>query len=443
MKKTCNICIDIKKTNEIIACNICDYECCKKCMKQYISNLSKAQINCMNDKCRVLFTRKTLINLMGISYITKEYKNIVNKVYIDKQISLLSTFQEIAKNELELEKQQKELLELEQIINDKKFNISLLKSNLSILLSNNKITKTNFIRPCSDGNCKGFLNSNYKCELCDKITCKDCFDIIISENHECNPDFKATANILKKDTKCCPSCGNGIYKIDGCDQMWCSLCNTAFSWKTGIIETGRIHNPHYYDFLRRQGNGNIPREEDVIERFNNNQCRRINDNILRVCRRIYRENLNLAIRNIAKYIMDCIRYYNHILHITQEIMRNITSFDEKIKRSNIDYLKNIINKENYHKKIIYYENKKEIYQEKHMIIETLSNTINDIFITYYDNNIASLNFNDINKIKCETINFDKIFTDFIKYCINEDDNMSRLYNSKSRLMLNNYPVFIL
>lgn len=44
-----------------------------------------------------------------------------------------------------------------------------------------------------------------------------------------------------------------------CDQMFCVECHTAFSWVTGNIVTGVIHNPHYYEFLRKQGNGVAPR----------------------------------------------------------------------------------------------------------------------------------------------------------------------------------------
>ena len=47
-----------------------------------------------------------------------------------------------------------------------------------------------------------------------------------------------------------------------CDQMWCPDCQTAFSWNRGTIETGIVHNPHYYEFQRR--NGTVPRNPGDI-----------------------------------------------------------------------------------------------------------------------------------------------------------------------------------
>jgi len=75
--------------------------------------------------------------------------------------------------------------------------------------------------------------------------------------HTCNTDDLATAKLLDSDTKQCPKCATGIFKIEGCDQMWCTQCHTAFSWIFGNIDLKSIHNPHFYEWQRR--NGPVPR----------------------------------------------------------------------------------------------------------------------------------------------------------------------------------------
>jgi hypothetical protein len=81
-----------------------------------------------------------------------------------------------------------------------------------------------------------------------------------ADDHKCDTNTVETIKALKKDTKPCPKCDARIFKIDGCDQMWCTQCHTAFSWRTGAIET-RIHNPHYFQWLR-ENKGRVPRNPE-------------------------------------------------------------------------------------------------------------------------------------------------------------------------------------
>jgi hypothetical protein len=48
--------------------------------------------------------------------------------------------------------------------------------------------------------------------------------------------------------------------VRNCDFMWCIMCQTSFSWKTGLeIISNNIHNPEYYRYIREKNGGNIPR----------------------------------------------------------------------------------------------------------------------------------------------------------------------------------------
>ena len=121
--------------------------------------------------------------------------------------------------------------------------------------------KRQFVRACPANGCSGFLSTAWKCGLCDIWACPDCHEVKGLDRdapHTCDPANIATAQLLAKDSRNCPNCASMIFKIDGCDQMWCTQCHTAFSWNTGRVEVHRVHNPHYYEWMRV--NGTLPRE---------------------------------------------------------------------------------------------------------------------------------------------------------------------------------------
>jgi len=102
---------------------------------------------------------------------------------------------------------------------------------------------------CPMSECRGFLSESFSCGLCSHSFCKSCHEKK-EDGHECKPDQIETVKELEKSTKPCPKCYVRIYKTDGCDQMFCTQCRTPFSWKSGLVEEGVIHNPHYFEMMR-------------------------------------------------------------------------------------------------------------------------------------------------------------------------------------------------
>lgn len=126
-----------------------------------------------------------------------------------------------------------------------------------------KEEKKKFIRRCMKAGCQGFLSTAWKCGLCENYSCGKCFTVkgpAHDTPHECAKDDLATADMIRQDSKPCPSCGEYIEKTVGCSMMFCITCKTPWDWNTGkIVTKGVIHNPHYYEWLKRTGGGEAPR----------------------------------------------------------------------------------------------------------------------------------------------------------------------------------------
>jgi hypothetical protein len=294
----CSVCAEkITKKRFLIECPFCeDGSICVECASKYIVSTEPGSIEPGSRGCIVC---KKMWDLEYIEYmfgagITEEFVNLNKMKLLEREKSMLIMTQPLADYErfktttLEqntfLQDMRRSLLDrIKEVESEMHINISKIRTAKPA-----DIGKNDYILACpspieeiSGGHaapghpwpggqgCKGFINSKtWSCSLCGIKVCEKCHQIInnVSETtsaprpkskpgtpgpHRCKPDDVASVKIIMNDTKPCPTCATRIHKLEGCVQMFCTNCMTAFDWKTLKIITGVIHNPHYYDFVRR------------------------------------------------------------------------------------------------------------------------------------------------------------------------------------------------
>lgn len=278
-------------------------------------------------------------------------------------------------------------------LKDKRRNLLIeLRNGGDVVVPDKNYTR-NFIRSCPDGNCRGYLSTQWKCGLCNKHTCSKCITIKNDENHECNNDDVETAKLLKDNTKPCPKCSTGIFKIDGCDQMWCTQCHTAFSWKSGQIQT-RVHNPHYYQWLRENNsNNNIQPDGNVYvcgQALTNTTYSRVNMLLSSLSKILHNYNIekdgttvtiikkNTEILNELDRIFAC--YVLTTIHIQEILVPRFRTDDiNNNLELRVKYLQNEIDEDMFKTKVQrsnkLHEKKKEIYDVLILVVTALTEIV--------------------------------------------------------------------
>lgn len=313
---SCVICAENlnKTTRKPVLCSYCNETVCLDCSKRFL--MMKDDPVCM--MCQHPWSREFVDSVFPKMFRESQYKNKREDVLFEREMSILPATQPLARAELlrrkivsqceKLREERKALMEkLAQLNSDistaeecqwrlrnavsgmhpvslqamdefEQNTTSSTRGRYYALLYNisantdttssggsSSSERRQFIKKCPVGDCNGYLSTQYKCGMCGIKVCPDCLEIKEDtglEAHVCNPDNIASAKLIASECKVCPNskCAALVFKIDGCDQMWCTQCQTTFSWRTGKVETGRIHNPHYYEWQRRMNNGFVPRE---------------------------------------------------------------------------------------------------------------------------------------------------------------------------------------
>lgn len=346
----CPICIDKynASTRKIVQCGFCNFSCCSQCTKKYLLDTSE-NAHCMN--CRKFWDRKCCMEKLGITFLEKQYKTKTEELLFEKEKAMLPATQVYVEREIQAEVLEKEIQGLHdtirQIIETIK-QLGLKKNELLDIKGASQIERRQFVKPCKNGDCKGFLSTQWKCGICGKYTCNQCLELKDEDEHKCLQENLQSAKLINQETKNCPTCGVNIFKTEGCDQMFCTQCHTAFSWKTGRKEMGNIHNPHYFEWLRTSRNGVVPRNPGDI------QCGREIDNIFTAT---LKEHFERLFHRSSLSVLFFLNFSRHIIHINRvEIPRfTVDQYHDNILLRK-QYMRNMISEEVF-KKLIQIKNK--------------------------------------------------------------------------------------
>jgi hypothetical protein len=271
----CGICLE--KYTSIIrkkcVCKYCKADSCSKCIEQYLLGRHE-DAHCLH--CRVNYNDASLNEICTKTYLQHTYFKHRQEVLINRERANLPGLQDVAMDERKkrdnddkiveikkdmallqiqrndilteynklytdyytklaakestvvIRKQLDELLAqsdtIRKQIMDKQDDINRIRWPLAYGLVDNDNKKTEeekkkFIRRCTRDGCQGFLSTAWKCGICEYYSCSKCFVTKSKKHddpHECKKEDIETADMIKKDSKPCPNCGEFIMKTSGC-----------------------------------------------------------------------------------------------------------------------------------------------------------------------------------------------------------------------------------
>jgi hypothetical protein len=252
---------------------------CKICCNNYTHKLRKKFKceKCLETACSLCVSKYAEMEKFGCVYcgceiLLEDYRFFVSDSRF-KKLSKLDLKRKFAK-EIPLLKETARIVEMEKKfrsvellvnwmrvdgVSEEKIFESLKNAGLLTIVTDTDELIETIVNSCSEcgGSLKDFENGFKKCVNCEAVACEKCTNAISDprDSHSC--DFtkmrEAQTNLLN--WRLCPECTVPIEKDSGgCDQMFCVLCKTTFSWRTGkrASEEEVKHNPHFYQWQREQ-----------------------------------------------------------------------------------------------------------------------------------------------------------------------------------------------
>lgn len=409
-KEECVVCRDrfSLRVRKPITCPYCQFCCCMSCFKQYL--LSTASDPACMD-CKVQFSYEFLISVLPLTFWHNDYKEFRKELLLAKEESLLpetqgcvvrikrkdAFYRHVKAVRAEIDRmfqhynrllarmnQMTELTHQErrgqvEIPDDHPYFLFFNDDHTPMLdgdgvplcmkdgIADDEAVRrvrrqsggsSTWVHACPVSECRGYLKGDQAaCPVCATPVCRECLRAIEPRTveHVCVKEDVETVAMLRQNTKPCPNCSMSIYKISGCDQMWCTQCRTPFSWRTGQKINQRIHNPHYYEWMQRhQGEDNMPRELMDIP------CGGL-------------PSINSLRRFPIKYHDWAYNLHQTVLHYEHVIVprhQNTTQFNETCKAMRVSYLLRDMTREEWRDELYREEKAGQKHQQYLQIIQT-------------------------------------------------------------------------
>jgi hypothetical protein len=253
---------------------------------------------------------------------------------------------------------------------------------------------------CIMPECRGFvMSSNWKCGVCSTRVCKECLKED-GEEHVCTDEDKDTRKLLLKDTKPCPKCGVMIHKTEGCSQMWCVMCHTTFNWSNCEIVTGYVHNPHYFEWMRRNGReiARAPGDAPAPQPF----CGEGLVHHADFMQRLHRDQANRGHTGDADRTL-LINLYRLVRHITEVELPRLqpTNQDNKRRELRIAFLRNDLSEDEYKMTLVKLERGEEKNAANRNLLQLFATQATEALNQLYNMPPRSITPSTIKTLKAE------------------------------------------
>jgi len=334
-------CSDFNKTtNSRVECPSCEYPVCRSCTRIYLLG-TMDNPHCLN--CKNRWQLDTLIKNTLKSFVNGDYKEHRKKMLFDHEksrmpetMNAVENYKKVKVLTVEYKAENAKLKELEAKIReleDARYNLKWKVSGIKGRLNDykcgvEKSIKKEFKQKCPKDGCLGFLSTQWKCGLCETKVCSKC--LAIKENeipHECNEDDVKSAELIKKETRSCPSCGTNIFKIMGCFEkdtkilMWNTEVKNIQDIKIGDVLVGS-------DGTKRIVKETFSGKDNLYTvKQNNGETYVVNSKHELLLKPTYYKKIKITNKNIIHYWFDREKY----LFKSKKIPYNSENFNTILK----------------------------------------------------------------------------------------------------------------